>query len=312
MNFSQLELIRAIQEKGSISAAADLVGLTQSAASRALSTLEDELGVTLIDRTRSGAVLTEIGAYLLPHVYEILARAELIRQETAARRGLSVGKLRIGSVPSISSRLFTQLVGTFQHRYPGIETVVFEGHETEIQSWLGQGIVDVGLLAHPSPESVVVPIAQDEMKVLVARNHPFRERHRVRVRDLGDEPFVMSKSNCTPFMYRLFEEAGVPFNLRLELSDVNTVLAMVKEGFGITVAPDIGVPELLAGLHVLGFDPPIYRHLYAAASNTRAASPAASAFLELARDLTRCAEDTPSDKLMMSVEEATQRILQQA
>ncbi len=286
MNFSQLELIRAIQEKGSISAAADTVGFTQSAASRALSTLEDELGVTLVNRTRNGGVLTEIGKHLLPHIYEILTHAEYIRQDAAARRGLSVGKLRIGSIPSMSARLLSQLLGAFRYRYPGVETVVFEGNEAEILTWIQQGIVDIGLVAYVEEDGNVVPIARDELKIVVSENHSLADRTSIQISDLANEPFVMSRFGCVPLIHSLFQEAHIPLNLQFELSDVNTVLAMVQEGLGVTMIPQLSLPEHLSTLRALSLNPPQYRYLRAVCNNIKSASPATCVFIELARGFT--------------------------
>jgi molybdate transport repressor ModE-like protein len=288
MNLSQLELIRAIHEKGSISSAAETVGFTQSAASRALAALEAELGVTLVKRTRSGGVLTEVGVHLLPHIYEILANAEYIRQDTAARRGLALGKLRVGSIPSMSARLLSQLIGTFRHRYPGIETIVFEGIEPEIVAWLQQGIIDVALVAHHScqPEdSAVFPITQDELQIIVSKNHRLASRAAVQINDLENESFIMPRSGCTNLIRHVFQEAGEPLKLQLELSDVNTVLAMVKEGLGVTLIPAMSLPDDLPDLHILHMDPPVYRQLSAIVGSIQSASPAARAFIDLAQGL---------------------------
>ncbi len=288
MNFSQLELIQAIHEKGSITAAADAVGFTQSAASRALSTLEDELGVTLVHRHRQGVTLTEAGERLLPAIYEILSGAEYIRQEAAAHRGLATGKLRIGSIHTMAPKLLSQFVATFRQRYPGIETVVVEGVESDILSMLQQGVIDVGLVAHSGDTSNSVPIAQDEMQLVVAASHPLAERDSVNIHDFAQEPFVMSKFGCAGVIRDLFAETDHALNVALEITDGHSVLTMVKEGLGVTLLPEMSLPDSMSGLHALSFDPPRYRELRAMVSNLRAVSPATQAFLEIIRDCTTC------------------------
>ncbi len=288
MNFSQLELLQAIHEKGSITAAAEAVGFTQSAASRALSTLEDELGVTLVHRHRHGVALTEVGERLLPAIYEILSGAEVIRQEAAAHRGLATGKLRIGSIHTMAPKLLSQFVSTFRQRYPGIETVVLEGNESDILSMLHQGVIDVGLVAHNGDSSNSVPIAQDEMQLVVAATHPLAERDCVTIHDFAQEPFVMSKFGCASVIRDLFAESQHPLNVALEISDGHSVLTMVKEGLGVTLLPQMSLPDSMTGLHALSFDPPRYRELRAIVSNLRTVSPATQAFLKIIRDCTTC------------------------
>src|SRR5436853_355688 len=104
MNFSQLQSFVALAEMGSFTEAAYSVNLTQSAVSHALSALESELGVTLLERNRKGVVaLTPVGQKIIPYVRALLASASAIEQEAKAALGLAMGKLRLGSMESIVS-----------------------------------------------------------------------------------------------------------------------------------------------------------------------------------------------------------------
>jgi molybdate transport repressor ModE-like protein len=291
MNFSQLQLIQAIHEKGSISAAADAVGFTQSAASRALATLEDELGVMLVNRNRHGGLLTEVGARLLPAIYDILGRAEYIRQEAAAHRGLATGKLRIGSIHTMAPKLLSQFVGTFRQRYPGIETVMMEGTESDIMSMLQQGVIDVGLVSHSGDTTNSVTIARDEMQLITSDHHALAKRSSVTIDDFAQEPFIMSKFGCSGIIRQMFEAADLPLNVALELSDGHSVLTMVKEGLGVTMLPAMSLPDEMNGIHALSFNPPRYRELRAIVNNTKTISPAAQAFLQIIHDSTSCEVD---------------------
>ena len=114
MNLSQLEALVAIAETGSFMEAADQVGLTRSAVSHALTNLEAELGVTLLERERGNATPTAIGNCILHHVRDILAKVETIQQEADAARGLQMGKLRIGVVSSISALMLSGILGKFR------------------------------------------------------------------------------------------------------------------------------------------------------------------------------------------------------
>src|SRR3982074_2993271 len=100
MNFSQLQSFVALADTGSFTEAAYRIDLTQSAVSHALSALESELGVTMLERNHTGVVaLTNVGQKIIPHVRALLAHAETIQQEAKAARGLVMGKLRLGSIP---------------------------------------------------------------------------------------------------------------------------------------------------------------------------------------------------------------------
>jgi DNA-binding transcriptional LysR family regulator len=181
----------------------------------------------------------------------------------------------------MSARLLTQLLGTFRHRFPGIETVVFEGSDAEIVSWLDQGIVDAGLISHHQEDRQSFLIVPDELLIVVSGDHRLARQSSVQVSDMVDEPFVMPKSGCVNIIRHLFQDAHKGLNLQLELSDINTVLAMVKEGLGITLIPNLSLPDDLSGLHTLHLEPPVYRQLSAIVNSAKAMSPATRAFIEL-------------------------------
>src|SRR5215470_15964016 len=156
MNFSQLQCFVALADTGSFTEAAYAIDLTQSAVSHALSALEHELGMTLLERNNKGVVaLTHVGQRLLPHVRALLAHAETIQQEARAARGLARGKLRLGSIPSISPRL---LAG-----------VLFEGTLQEVQEWLSTSVIDIGFVHHPAKGVESTLLATDDMQVFVAK-----------------------------------------------------------------------------------------------------------------------------------------------
>src|SRR5581483_8822185 len=120
MNFSQMQSFVALADTGSFTEAAYAIDLTQSAVSHALAALENELGVTLIERNRKGVVaLSGIGEKILPHARALLAQMEAIEQEARAAQGLAQGKLRLGSILSIvSPDLLASLLTNFQQHYP--------------------------------------------------------------------------------------------------------------------------------------------------------------------------------------------------
>src|SRR5215472_15843937 len=172
MNFSQLQSFVAVADTGSFTEAAYSIDLTQSAVSHALSALEHELGVTLLERNHTGVVaLTHVGQKIIPHVRALLAQAETIQQEAQAARGLTRGRLRLGSIPSISPRLLAGVLTHFQQQYPDIEVVLFEGTFQEVQEWIGTDMIDVGFVHHSAKEMESTHLATDEMQVFVSQRH---------------------------------------------------------------------------------------------------------------------------------------------
>src|SRR2546421_2008296 len=181
MNFSQLQSFVALAEMGSFTEAAYTVNLTQSAVSHALAALENELGVTLLERNRKGVVaLTSVGQKIIPHVRALLAEAEAIEQEARAAQGLAVGKLRLGSMQSIiSPNVLASVLTSFRATYPDMEVVLFEGAMYEVGEWIEKSIIDVGFVITPAPGIETTPIMTDELCVLVAPGNRLSARKAV-------------------------------------------------------------------------------------------------------------------------------------
>ncbi|MEW9699884.1 LysR family transcriptional regulator [Paenibacillus sp. SI8] len=284
MNFSQLQCFVALAELGSFTEAADTVNLTQSAVSHALSALEKELGVTLLDRNRKGMVtLTPVGHTIIPHVRELLAQAEAIEQEAKTEaHGQIIGKLRLGNILSICPGLLAGVLNVFQRNYPHVEVVLFEGTMKEVGDWIESSIVDVGFVLHPAKESTL--ITTDELCVVVPSGHRLNDRESVTPGELREEGFIMAKTECA---FTLMEIAGLEPNkfspqFSYQATDSATVLAMVREGLGITLLPRMMLPKHLDGVSALSLVPPRHLQIGLAVKSQETASPGAAAFIQTA------------------------------
>ena len=283
MNFSQLQSFVAIAETGSFTEAAYRINLTQSAVSHALSALESELGVTLLERNHTGVVaLTNVGQQIIPHVRALLAQAETIQQEAQAARGLARGKLRLGSIPPISPRLLAGVLTHFQQQYPDIEVVLFEGTLQEVQEWIGASMIDVGFVHHPAKEVESTFITTDEMQVFVARGHRLHARTSVAASELREECLIMPRTGCeVPEIFDQNRGKHGP-HIRYQASDGTTILAMVREGLGITILPRMMFPETLEGITGIPLDPPRRLQIGLAVRSQETASPGATLFVQTA------------------------------
>src|SRR3712207_2791508 len=115
LDVKRLRILREVSQRGSFSAAADALYLSQSAVSQQIATLEREVGMKLLDRTREGPKLTDAGRVLVSHADAAIARLEEAERELAAIAGLEGGELRLASFPSASATVLTEAVSVF-HR----------------------------------------------------------------------------------------------------------------------------------------------------------------------------------------------------
>ena len=278
----QIQAFVTVIDAGSFTTASERLGMTQSAVSHAVAALEKELQVSLLERDRRGIFLTEIGKHVLVQARIILNSTEQIRQETAAAIGFETGKVRLGSFPSVSARFLPGLLRQFQQRYPGIEVVLFEGTDDEVQEWIYAHTVDIGVVTLPVERLETISIAQDRFVAVVADSHPLAKQQPIHIRQLAPEPFIMSKSGCEPVINRMFQQSKVTPKIQYEVIDLRTIFAMVQQGIGVTIVPEMALPADLAGLQVLTLQPELRRQL-ALAVPSLDKTPAVREFLNLAQ-----------------------------
>jgi DNA-binding transcriptional LysR family regulator len=283
MTLAQLRALIAVVDSGSFSKAADLLDVTQSGVSHAVAALEKELGAALVERARTRVSPTECGVRVLVHAREMLAREEHIRQQAKLSHGVQTGRVRLGSVPSVSSRLLPGLVGSLARRHPSLEVVLFEGTDEEVVEWLHARAIDVGVVTLPCKAFDTADLISDDMLVIIPAAHRLARRLRVRLRDVASEPFIMSKGGCEPLIRRVFRAARLSLRIRYEVREMATILGMVKEGLGITIVPALALPEHLPGIAVLPVAPPVRRRLALAVRRREAPLPAVETFIREAQ-----------------------------
>jgi DNA-binding transcriptional LysR family regulator len=279
MTLGQLRALVAVVEARSFSAAAERLALTQSGVSHAIASLEAELGAGVLRRGRAGPVATPVGERVLVHARAVLQRLEHIHQEVAAAAGPATGRVRLGTPPSVAARVVPGMLAALRRRQPGIDVVLFEGSDPEVDGWLRTGAVDVGIVPVPRPGFDAFELVADEMLAVLPAGHPLARRRAIRLRDVAADPFIMSKGGCEPLIRELFRAAGLEPRVQQEVRDMATILGMVQEGLGVTVVPALALPSRAPRLRALALVPRARRRLGLAVPALAAAPPAAAALV---------------------------------
>ncbi|MGH8807218.1 MAG: LysR family transcriptional regulator [Noviherbaspirillum sp.] len=290
MTFTQLEIFALVAELRGFTAAASKLGISQSAVSHALKSLERELGIDLIIRHQSAIEVTEIGQQLLLRTREILGLSEAMRQEIAAARGLSRGSLRIGSFgPTSSLKLLPAILEAYRLRYPGIEVHVEEAGDQEVTQWILERRVDAGFVVLPDDRFDTVSLVEDQLVALIPGNHALARRRSVTLAELCDSPFIMTEAGCAALIEPLFTSAGLVPQVRYRMAQVITILGMVERGAGVSIVAELALPDRVSATHgglvKLPLKPAVKRRVGLAVRDLRQASPAAKAFLQVAKDV---------------------------
>lgn len=290
MTFTQLEIFVLVAELQGFTAAATRLGISQSAVSHAIKSLEQEWGVNLIDRQQAAVEITEVGQRLLRRAREILGLSEAMRQEIAAARGLNQGLLRIGSFgPTSSLKLLPAILDAYQRRYPGIEVRLDEAPDNEVIQWLLDRRVDVGFIVLPEERFDSVPLVEDHLVALVPHGHSLAKRTSVTLKELAEVPFIMSEAGCSALIEPVFVAERLAPQVRYRMSQVLTILGMVERGYGVSVVAELALPDnmekMYPGVVKLALKPAVKRRVGLALRDLKQATPAARAFLDCAREV---------------------------
>ena len=291
MTFTQLEIFAKVAELGSFTAAAEQLGITQSAVSHALGLLEKEWGVTLLSRRQSSIEVTEVGRTLLIRVRELLGVSEAIRQEVAAVRGLSRGVLRIGSFgPSSSLWLLPRILEQFQKDYPEIEVLVDEADDDDVAGWIMERRVDIGFVVLPEERLDVMPLVEDQFVAVIPANHPLAKKKAVSLPELCEWPYIMRivEGRRSP-AEKILSSANIRPTVTHRYSQIITIIKAIESGEGVSMMSDLALSDqvmaLCPGVIKKPLTPAVRRSVGLGVHSLKHASPAARAFLKTAKGL---------------------------
>ncbi|AKG33333.1 LysR family transcriptional regulator [Paenibacillus durus] len=281
MSLAKYEIFHTVVELGSLSQAAAELGLTQSAVSHAIASLESEWGFSILSRGRAGVHLTSSGELILPYIREILKGNERLKQQIANINGLETGTVRIGTFSSVSIQWLPRMMSYFAECHPSIEMKLLEGSYEEIEHWIASGAVDFGFLSLPAPKSFeVIPLKKDRMVLIVPDKHPFALLHEVRFDQIREEPFILPKKSCDNDVRRIFKENNVSPAIKFELEDDQAIISMVQNGMGISILPEMVLYQVPNNIRILSLEGDHYRSIGIAAPSFKNMSPAARKFVK--------------------------------
>lgn len=244
----QLEIFTAIAHHGSVTQAAQTVAMTQSAASMALSDLENQLSAALFDRIGRQLILNETGRLLLPRAQEVLDRVRDI--ETVVSGKESVFDLRLGASVTVGNRLVPQLLARLKADFPnGKVQVLLCNTEQGLEKLLGFEI-ELGFVEGPveDPRFRSFPWKQDELIVFADPKHPLVGCE-VTPDDLNQTDWITreSGSGTRTVFERACAVAGVTPRIMLELEQPEAIRQCVRSGLGISCLSVLDLEEAIRG-----------------------------------------------------------------
>lgn len=270
--------LQKIMELGSFTKAAEALGYTQSSISQMIASLENELSIKLLIRSRHGVKLTIEGTELYPFIERTILQYRAMQEKVNEIKGLETGIIRVGTFSSITCHWMPQLIKGFQQRYPNVQFLFHQGDYTSIQEWIKTGAVDFGFVTPPAVTDLETIIMKDgEMLAILPKSHPLADRTSIRVGEISGDPYILMEEGHFSEPLNSFEAAGLKPNIKYTIHDDYAVMTMVEAGLGVSILAELVLQRTNFDIAKIPLDPPIYRTL-AIAYKDRHSLPVASQY----------------------------------
>lgn len=243
MEVRQLQHFLAVAEEKHFTRAAQRVNIVQSALSNSIRLLEEELDVKLFIRSTRQVRLTDAGRMLLDKARSALDSIRDAREAVAAVRNLERGTLSIGTVQSLPAFLdLPSLIAKFHTLHPGVEVKLRQGSSSELIERIKNGRLDLAFFPlSESPADIKTDMIACEPLVLAcAAGHPLAGAQGVSLAALKDEPFVDFEPawGTRRLVDQAFFGAGIGRHIAFEVSDLETLVELVRRGMGVALLPE--------------------------------------------------------------------------
>ena len=280
MTLLSYQVLKTVADQGSFRKAAELLGLTPSAVSHAVSSMEKELGFFVFNRGKNGVMLTNYGERLLPYVNAVLNSDESLQQAVAEFNGLKQGRIKIGCFSSVCTNWMPELIHAFAKSYPAIEMEIFQGTYDDVSYWIKNGVVDVGFLSVSSAGEIpIVPLCKDSLLCVVPKGLRTRQG-RMEVEELREYQFVTQRESTDADIQNFMKEHDLNVTSNYHVVDDLSTVAMVAHGFGICLMPEMVMQDIPYEVDCFHLKEDAYRIIGLAALDFEAMAPAVRMFYE--------------------------------
>lgn len=262
MNVRQLEAFQAVFTTGSVSRAADQLGVTQPAVSTLISNLEKDIGFPLFERVHGRLIATPEAETLYGEVESVFASLERVAHTVHDIRTMSAGHLRIASMPGTTIKFFPQLITPFVDGRPDLSLNLYTRSSTKVKDWVATGQVDLGLAEMPIDNKAIEwePLIQ-RCVLIVPTGHRLTEKEVLTPSDIKDESMISLYGGhmVSRRLENAFEEAGLIRKSRLEVNMFSTCCNLVHEGAGVSLVDPMSADHYRDhNIVIRPFEPAIY------------------------------------------------------
>lgn len=270
MTLTQLSYIVAVDRYRHFATAAEKSYVTQPTLSMQIHKLEDELGITIFDRSKSPVIPTEIGEKIIEEAKKMLKQSKHIEDLAALTEDKLHGTFRIGIIPTVAPYLLPLFLRSFRKKYPDVRLVFEEVITDKVLELLEQDYLDIGVIATPADRGNIFEedLYYEPFLGYVSKDHPLAKKERISVEDLeGSNLWLLNEGHCfrdqtvklcKKFRKDKLEDSKIEF----ESGNLETLKQLVEQNFGMTLLPYLAKNQIdaqCAQAHLRFFDNPVPR-----------------------------------------------------
>lgn len=241
MDFHHLKYFVEVADKKSFSKAARTLHISQSAISRTIKALEEELGVVLFMRNAKAVELTDAGTIFLSHAKRVVFMFEHLKTDFENEFKLEQGTVLIGLPPITGAPIFANLLGAFKQEYPQIELDLYEHGSKKVEISVQEGLIDLGIICTQPKEKDFESffLTQDPMNVIIHRDNILSKEKTIPLKKLANESLVLYRDdfNLHDEIIQDCKKIGFQPKIVFETSQRDLMIQTVVANLGVALLP---------------------------------------------------------------------------
>ena len=275
MTLLEYRIFHTVTQQGSFARAAQILHLTPSAISHAVSSMEESCGFSLFVRGKSGVSLTRSGEALYPFIRQVLSADEALSQTIGELNGVQRGKVKVGAFNSVCMTWLPQIVNAYKKKYPGVQIQINQGTYDDVIEWIKTGAVDLGFLSMESTRDLTVrPLYRDRLMCVVPRGFRTKHAEYISPEEMRGETFVVQGDETDADVQAFLTKYHFSIRASCRVVDDLSTIAMVESGFGICILPSLILERAHGDVDTYPIEPAEYREFGVAVQNPAMMAPA--------------------------------------
>ena len=288
MQIESLKVFCDLAETTSFTKAAQINGVTQSAVSQQISSLETKFDAALIERSKKNFTLTKEGETFYKYSKQIVQSYDELRHKIQEIQNVVTGTIKVVTIYSIGLHELPPYLKKFLKKHPTVNVSVEYRRATQLYEDIISGIADIGLVAYPQkdPRLHVTSLAEDMLVLICHPDHPLTQKPRVKLSEIASHKFVAFEPDIPTrrAIDKILRDRGVEVIHAMEFDNIETVKRAVEIDAGISIVPRSPVAQEVAKKTIAMVeieDEQFYRPLAAVHKKSKVLSPAMKEFLAL-------------------------------